>query len=49
MPYNDLERYLLNRRVIIATERARRPTDFSKQKTEQAQTANCPSAGKLNM
>ncbi|XES78488.1 MAG: galactose-1-phosphate uridylyltransferase [Candidatus Bathyarchaeia archaeon] len=43
MPYNELRKdYLLNRWVIIATERARRPTDFSKQKTEQAQTANCP-------
>ncbi|MCW4019311.1 MAG: galactose-1-phosphate uridylyltransferase [Candidatus Bathyarchaeota archaeon] len=43
MPYNELRKdYLLDRWVIIATERARRPTDFAKQKTEQAKTANCP-------
>jgi UDPglucose--hexose-1-phosphate uridylyltransferase len=43
MPYNELRKdYLLNRWVVIATERARRPTDFSRQKTETAQTAVCP-------
>jgi UDPglucose--hexose-1-phosphate uridylyltransferase len=43
MPYNELRKdYLLDRWVIIATERARRPTDFSKQRTEQTKTANCP-------
>jgi UDPglucose--hexose-1-phosphate uridylyltransferase len=42
MPYNELRKdYLLNRWVVIATERARRPTDFAKQKTENAQTAVC--------
>lgn len=43
MPYNELRKdYLLDRWVVIATERARRPTDFAKQKTEPAKTANCP-------
>ncbi len=43
MPYNELRRdYLLNRWVVIATERSRRPTDFAKQKTEVAQTTVCP-------
>jgi UDPglucose--hexose-1-phosphate uridylyltransferase len=43
MPYNELRKdYLLNRWVVIATERSRRPTDFAKQKTETAQTAVCP-------
>jgi UDPglucose--hexose-1-phosphate uridylyltransferase len=43
MPYNELRKdYLLNRWVVIATERARRPTDFAKPKTESAKTAICP-------
>jgi UDPglucose--hexose-1-phosphate uridylyltransferase len=43
MPYNELRKdYLLNRWVVIATERGRRPTDFAKQTTENAKTAVCP-------
>jgi UDPglucose--hexose-1-phosphate uridylyltransferase len=43
MPYNELRKdYLLDRWVVIATERARRPTDFVKQKTEAAKNATCP-------
>jgi UDPglucose--hexose-1-phosphate uridylyltransferase len=43
MPHNELRKdYLLNRWVVIATERSRRPTDFAKQKTESAQTTVCP-------
>lgn len=43
MSYNELRKdYLLDRWVVIATERSRRPTDFAKQKTEQAKTATCP-------
>ena len=45
MPYNELRKdYLLDRWVVIATERARRPTDFAKPKTEsnQNQTSTCP-------
>ncbi len=43
MPYNELRKdYLLNRWVVIATERSRRPTDFAKPKPETAKTAVCP-------
>ena len=43
MPYNELRKdYLLNRWVVIATERARRPTDFAKPKTGQGNTNTCP-------
>jgi UDPglucose--hexose-1-phosphate uridylyltransferase len=44
MPYNELRKdYLLNRWVVIATERSRRPTDFAKQKAEVAvQNSVCP-------
>jgi len=43
MPYNELRKdYLLNRWVVVATERARRPTDFAKQKTELVKNAKCP-------
>ena len=43
MPYNELRKdYLLNRWVVIAMERGRRPTDFAKQKTENAKTTVCP-------
>jgi UDPglucose--hexose-1-phosphate uridylyltransferase len=43
MPYNELRKdFLLDRWVVIATERAKRPTDFAKQKKEQAQGTVCP-------
>ena len=43
MPYNELRKdYLLDRWVVIATERARRPTDFAKPKTEPANSVSCP-------
>jgi UDPglucose--hexose-1-phosphate uridylyltransferase len=43
MAYNELRKdYLLNRWVVIATERSRRPTDFAKQRAEGAKTAICP-------
>ncbi len=43
MPYNELRKdYLLNRWVVIATERSRRPIDFAKPKPEAAKTATCP-------
>jgi UDPglucose--hexose-1-phosphate uridylyltransferase len=43
MVYNELRKdYLLDRWVVIATERSRRPVDFVKQKTEQAQNKVCP-------
>jgi UDPglucose--hexose-1-phosphate uridylyltransferase len=44
MPHNELRKdYLLNRWVVIATERGRRPTDFAKQKTEDGKAAAvCP-------
>jgi UDPglucose--hexose-1-phosphate uridylyltransferase len=43
MPYNELRKdYLLDRWVVIATERSRRPTDFAKPKQEAAKTAVCP-------
>ena len=43
MPYNELRKdYLLNRWVVIATERSRRPNDFAKQKTEPAKSTVCP-------
>jgi UDPglucose--hexose-1-phosphate uridylyltransferase len=43
MPYNELRKdYLLNRWVVIATERSRRPTDFAKQKPETAKSTVCP-------
>ena len=43
MPYNELRKdYLLDRWVVIATERSRRPTDFSKPKPQAAKTAVCP-------
>jgi UDPglucose--hexose-1-phosphate uridylyltransferase len=51
MPYNELRKdYLLNRWVVIATERSRRPTDFAKPKPENSKTAVCPlCAGNENM
>jgi UDPglucose--hexose-1-phosphate uridylyltransferase len=43
MVYNELRKdYLLNRWVVIATERGRRPIEFAKQKAESAQTNVCP-------
>jgi UDPglucose--hexose-1-phosphate uridylyltransferase len=43
MLYNELRKdYLLNRWVVIAIERSRRPTDFAKPKQEPAKTAVCP-------
>jgi UDPglucose--hexose-1-phosphate uridylyltransferase len=43
MVYNELRKdYLLNRWVVIATERSRRPTDFAKRKAESVQTSVCP-------
>jgi UDPglucose--hexose-1-phosphate uridylyltransferase len=43
MPYNELRKdYLLNRWVVIATARARRPIDLAKPRPEAAKTANCP-------
>ena len=43
MVYNELRKdYLLDRWVVIATERSRRPTDFVKQKKEQAPAKVCP-------
>ncbi len=51
MPYNELRKdYLLNRWVVIATERSRRPTDFAKPRQENAKTTVCPMcAGNENM
>ncbi len=43
MPYNELRKdYLLNRWVVIATERSRRPTDLAKAHPEPSKTAVCP-------
>lgn len=43
MPHNEIRKdYLLNRWVVIATERARRPTDFTKDERRQAKTSTCP-------
>jgi UDPglucose--hexose-1-phosphate uridylyltransferase len=43
MPYNELRKdYLLDRWVVIATERGRRPTDFAKIKAPVAAAVNCP-------
>lgn len=43
MTFNEVRKdYLLDRWVVIATERGRRPTDFAKQKGERAKTGVCP-------
>ncbi len=43
MPHNEVRKdYLLDRWVVIATERSRRPTDFAKKDREQAKTTVCP-------
>jgi UDPglucose--hexose-1-phosphate uridylyltransferase len=43
MPFNEVRKdYLLDRWVVIATERSRRPTDFAKQERQQAKMSTCP-------
>jgi len=43
MKFNELRKdYLLDRWVVIATERSRRPTDFAKKKREKAKAGVCP-------
>ena len=43
MSFNEVRKdYLLDRWVVIATERGRRPTDFAKQERRQAKAAVCP-------
>jgi UDPglucose--hexose-1-phosphate uridylyltransferase len=43
VPYNELRKdYLLDRWVVIATERSRRPTDFAKPKKSPATVSDCP-------
>jgi UDPglucose--hexose-1-phosphate uridylyltransferase len=43
MTFNELRKdYLLDRWVVIATSRSRRPTDFAKKPTQQAKTSQCP-------
>jgi UDPglucose--hexose-1-phosphate uridylyltransferase len=43
MGFNELRKdYLLDRWVVIATERGRRPTDFAKMEKEQSKTSVCP-------
>jgi UDPglucose--hexose-1-phosphate uridylyltransferase len=44
MGFNEVRKdYLLNRWVVIATERGKRPTDFAKQQRQQnKQAATCP-------
>jgi UDPglucose--hexose-1-phosphate uridylyltransferase len=44
MGHNEVRKdYLLDRWVVIATERGRRPTDFAKkERQQQAQTTTCP-------
>jgi UDPglucose--hexose-1-phosphate uridylyltransferase len=43
MVYNELRKdYLLNRWVVIATERGRRPTDFAKPHAETSKNGSCP-------
>ena len=43
MTFNEVRKdYLLDRWVVIATERGRRPTDFAKQERQQTKTAVCP-------
>lgn len=43
MTHNELRKdYLLDRWVVIATERGRRPTDFAKQERQKAKAAICP-------
>ncbi len=43
MPFNEVRKdYLLDRWVVIATERGRRPTDFAKKERVQTKTDVCP-------
>ncbi|MGD0496520.1 MAG: galactose-1-phosphate uridylyltransferase [Candidatus Bathyarchaeia archaeon] len=43
MPFNEVRKdYLLDRWVVIATGRGRRPTDFAKQQTQPAKAGICP-------
>ncbi len=43
MSYNELRKdYLLNRWVVIAKERSRRPTDLAKPRPQTTKTATCP-------
>jgi UDPglucose--hexose-1-phosphate uridylyltransferase len=43
MTFNELRKdYLLERWVVIATERGRRPTDFAKQQREKTKIGTCP-------
>ncbi len=43
MKFNELRKdYLLNRWVVIATERGRRPTDFAKKEREKTKASICP-------
>jgi len=43
MSFNEVRKdYLLDRWVVIATERGRRPTDFAKQEREKAKIGICP-------
>jgi UDPglucose--hexose-1-phosphate uridylyltransferase len=43
MRFNEFRKdYLLDRWVVIATERGRRPTDFAKQKREKTKVGVCP-------
>ncbi len=43
MPFNEVRKdYLLNRWIVIATERGRRPTDFAKKEKEKAKKGVCP-------
>jgi len=43
MSFNEVRKdYLLDRWVVIATERGRRPTDFAKQEREKTKTVACP-------
>ncbi len=51
MPYNELRKdYLLDRWVVTAMERSRRPTDLAKPRPQIAKGTNCPMcAGNENM
>jgi len=43
MGFNEVRKdYLLDRWVVIATERSRRPTDFTKKEREKTKTSVCP-------
>lgn len=43
MSFNEVRKdYLLDRWVVVATERGRRPTDFAKKEREKVKTGTCP-------